>query len=148
MVDALVRARAPATARYTTKVRLGRGRRGGPGREPTTEPESKSSSWAASRTTAPAPAPAPAPAADAEPAPAKAFAPPPRGSSTGSSAGTYSLEQLTDKRTWEKLDITATERETYLPEPVFIGLFGMSKADFAALPKWKKDTVKKKHDLF
>jgi len=63
-------------------------------------------------------------------------------------AGCYSLEQLTDKRTWEKLDVVSTERETYLPEGVFQQLFGMSKADFAKLPKWKKENAKKKHGLF
>mmetsp|Transcript_7036 Transcript_7036/g.8723 ORF Transcript_7036/g.8723 Transcript_7036/m.8723 type:complete len:164 (+) Transcript_7036:2-493(+) len=63
-------------------------------------------------------------------------------------AGCYSLEQLTDKRTWEKLDVVSTEREIYLPDGVFQQLFGMSKADFAKLPKWKKENAKKKHGLF
>jgi len=62
--------------------------------------------------------------------------------------GCYSLEQLTDKRVWEKLDLKPTERETYLPESVFAELFGVSKADFAKQPKWKKDNAKKKHGLF
>eukprot|EP00435_Cladocopium_sp_Y103_P068022 s562_g30.t3 len=53
-------------------------------------------------------------------------------------AGCYSLEQLTDKRTWEKLDVVSTERETYLPDGVFQQLFGMPKADFAKLPKLEK----------
>ncbi|CAE7864784.1 SLC22A6 [Symbiodinium sp. KB8] len=53
--------------------------------------------------------------------------------------GCFSLEQLTDKRVWEKLDVVSTERETYLPEPIFQKLFGMPKADFAKLPKWKKE---------
>lgn len=58
-------------------------------------------------------------------------------------AGCYSLEQLTDKRTWEKLDVVSTERETYLPDGVFQQLFEMPKADFAKLPKWKKENLKK-----
>lgn len=62
--------------------------------------------------------------------------------------GCFSLEQLTDKRVWEKLDVVSTERETYLPEPIFQKLFGMPKADFAKLPKWKKENAKKKHGLF
>lgn len=62
--------------------------------------------------------------------------------------GCYSLEQLTDKRTWEKLDVVSTERETYLPDGIFQQLFGMSKADFAKMPKWKKENAKKKHGLF
>jgi len=62
--------------------------------------------------------------------------------------GTFTLEQLTDKRIWEKLDIKSAERETYLPDTVFAELFGMSKDDFSKLPKWKKDGAKKKHGLF
>lgn len=63
--------------------------------------------------------------------------------------GCYTLEQLTDKRTWEALDgVVPTERETYLPDGAFEELFGMPKADFAKLPKWKKDNAKKKHGLF
>lgn len=62
--------------------------------------------------------------------------------------GGYTLEQMTDKRVWEKLDIVSTERETYLPQSVFQELFGTSKEAFAKLPKWKRDNVKKKHGLF
>lgn len=58
------------------------------------------------------------------------------------------MEQLTDKRVWEKLDIEASERQRYLPEAVFTQLFGMSKAEFGRLPKWKKDNLKKTHNLF
>eukprot|EP00929_Paragymnodinium_shiwhaense_P023449 TRINITY_DN14671_c0_g1_i1.p1 TRINITY_DN14671_c0_g1~~TRINITY_DN14671_c0_g1_i1.p1 ORF type:complete len:366 (+),score=98.20 TRINITY_DN14671_c0_g1_i1:68-1099(+) len=60
----------------------------------------------------------------------------------------YSLEQLTDKRQWEKLDIVSTERETYLADDVFKGLFGVDKEAFAKQPKWKKENQKKKHGLF
>merc|ERR1712003_550642 len=60
----------------------------------------------------------------------------------------YTLEQLTDKRLWEKLDVVPTERETYLCDEEFEKVFGKSKADFAKLPKWKKDGEKKKHGLF
>ncbi|CAK0819658.1 unnamed protein product [Prorocentrum cordatum] len=95
----------------------------------------------------PAPAAPPAPAAvapspPAEEAAAAAAAP------TPPAEGQYSLEQLTDKRQWEKLDVTPTERETFLPDAVFVELFGMGKAEFAKLPKWKKDNAKKKHGLF
>lgn len=63
--------------------------------------------------------------------------------------GCYTLEQLTDKRTWEKLEgLKTTDRETYLPETVFVELFKMSKAEFAKVPKWKRDGEKKKHGLF
>lgn len=60
----------------------------------------------------------------------------------------YTLEQLTDKRVVEKLDIKAVERETYLSDTEFGQLFGMSKTDFAKLPLWKRDGAKKKHGLF
>jgi len=60
----------------------------------------------------------------------------------------YTLEQLTDKRTWSKLDVNSGEREIYLSDDVFFQLFGTSKEDFAKLPKWKKDGLKKKHGLF
>lgn len=63
-------------------------------------------------------------------------------------SGGYTLQQMTDKRVWEKLDVVSTERETYLPESVFQELFGTSKEAFAKLPKWKRDNAKKKHDLF
>ena len=34
------------------------------------------------------------------------------------------------------------------PTKVFEELFGVPKADFAKMPKWKKDNAKKKHGLF
>eukprot|EP00931_Biecheleriopsis_adriatica_P064614 TRINITY_DN39368_c0_g1_i1.p1 TRINITY_DN39368_c0_g1~~TRINITY_DN39368_c0_g1_i1.p1 ORF type:complete len:307 (-),score=82.10 TRINITY_DN39368_c0_g1_i1:103-1023(-) len=93
-------------------------------------------------------APAAPPAAAAAATPAPATSEPVQAATTEDMAGCYTLEQLTDKRVWEKLDVVATERETYLPESVFSELFGMSKADFAKLPKWKKENAKKKHGLF
>mmetsp|Transcript_4360 Transcript_4360/g.8724 ORF Transcript_4360/g.8724 Transcript_4360/m.8724 type:complete len:454 (-) Transcript_4360:43-1404(-) len=60
----------------------------------------------------------------------------------------FTLEQLTDKRIFSKLDVKSTEREMYLADSVFQELFSMPKADFAKLPKWKKDGEKKKHGLF
>lgn len=92
-----------------------------------------------------APAPSPSPAPELPSATVSAAA------ETGASAdapGTYSLEQLADKRSWEKLDVKPGDREIYLPDNVFVELFGMPKADFAKLPKWKKDNAKKKHNLF
>merc|ERR1712061_20139 len=62
--------------------------------------------------------------------------------------GEDSLAQLTDAAVWRDLGIPATERETFLPESKFQELFGVSKADFAKLPKWKRDGQKKKHGLF
>jgi len=90
-----------------------------------------------------APVETPQPASKAEPEKASESAP-----IDDSNGPTYTLDQLTDKRTWEKLDVKSTEREMYLADSVFQELFGMPKADFAKLPKWKKDGVKKKHGLF
>lgn len=94
---------------------------------------------------APAAAPAPTPAAPEKPAPAADTAPAP---AEESGEGFYSLETLQDKKECEKLGIKMQERETYLADSKFQELFGMSKADFAKLAKWKKDQQKKKHELF
>lgn len=95
------------------------------------------------------PATAAVPAAEAAPA---ASAPVPEAAPASAPAAhegvTYSLEELKDKRVWEKLDVVAGERETYLAADVFKELFGVTKADFAKQPKWKKDNAKKKHGLF
>jgi hypothetical protein len=103
-------------------------------------------------TPVPASAPAPAPAESAPAASAPAPAPAesaPTAQDSGASGSFYTLEQLTDKHIWEKLaDVIASERETFLADDVFAQLFGMSKADFSKLPKWKKDNFKKKHNLF
>lgn len=101
----------------------------------------------------PAAAPAPAPAAaesTAAAAPAAAAAAPAAEAAVAASEaeGTYTLDQLTDKRQWEKLDVKPTDRERYLPASVFKELFGMGLDDFSKLPKWKQDNLKKKHNLF
>jgi hypothetical protein len=81
------------------------------------------------------------PAAESQPAAAEA-------EPEAAEENCFTLEQLTDKRVWETLNIQATERETYLSNKAFAELFGMPKADFAKMPKWKKDNAKKKHGLF
>jgi len=45
-------------------------------------------------------------------------------------------------------DIDPTKRETYLSEKEFGSLFGMSKSQFYALPKWKQAQRKLDLDLF
>lgn len=45
-------------------------------------------------------------------------------------------------------DIDPTKRETYLSEEEFGSLFGMSKSQFYALPKWKQAQRKLDLDLF
>eukprot|EP00746_Dinoflagellata_sp_MGD_P002675 gnl/MRDRNA2_/MRDRNA2_105239_c0_seq1.p1 gnl/MRDRNA2_/MRDRNA2_105239_c0~~gnl/MRDRNA2_/MRDRNA2_105239_c0_seq1.p1 ORF type:complete len:285 (+),score=92.82 gnl/MRDRNA2_/MRDRNA2_105239_c0_seq1:73-927(+) len=113
---------------------------------------------------APTPAPAPAPAkasggygggakAAAPAAPPPAEAPAPAAASAPavaeeSGGPSHSLEELQDKKVCEKLGLNMAERETYLPDSKFQELFGMDKAAFAKLAKWKKDAAKKKHDLF
>jgi len=63
--------------------------------------------------------------------------------------GYYTLAQLTDFRIWRKLpNVIPTERETYLAPRVFKELFSMAKEDFADLPRWKRDSLKRRHGLF
>lgn len=97
----------------------------------------------------PVPAAAPAPAAEPA-APAQLAEQPPSAEVTDvqPEVGTFTLEQLTDRRLWENLGVKASERETYLPGAIFEKLFGMQKQEFAKLPKWKRDNLKRKHDLF
>ncbi|CAM9268509.1 unnamed protein product [Phaeothamnion confervicola] len=44
--------------------------------------------------------------------------------------------------------VDSARRELYLSDPEFKEVFGMSKADFEALPKWKQQAAKKVKDLF
>lgn len=44
--------------------------------------------------------------------------------------------------------VDPTQKEQYLDDGSFSGLFGMDKAAFDKLPKWKRDTAKKTHGLF
>ena len=39
-------------------------------------------------------------------------------------------------------------KEQHLSDDEFFSVFGKSKADFAALPKWKRANFKKQHGLF
>jgi hypothetical protein len=60
------------------------------------------------------------------------------------SGSTYTLEQLKKKPT----ELDNTKLETYLSETDFKKHFGMSKAEFAKLPGWKKTDMKKKLQLY
>merc|ERR1712032_371005 len=63
--------------------------------------------------------------------------------------GYYTLAQLTDFRIWRKFpSVIPTERETYLSPRVFRELFSMPKEEFAELPRWKRDSLKRRHGLF
>mmetsp|Transcript_13460 Transcript_13460/g.29431 ORF Transcript_13460/g.29431 Transcript_13460/m.29431 type:complete len:327 (+) Transcript_13460:83-1063(+) len=89
-----------------------------------------------------------APASTPEPKKETAAPAPAAPTTEAAEAGFYTLEQLTEKHIWEKLDVKANERETYLSPKDFEALFAMSKDDFTKLPKWKKENLKKKHNLF
>lgn len=88
---------------------------------------------------APAPAPAAAPAAAPAPAPAAQSAP-----KTAAAPGSYTYEQL--KTTNDGIDVT--QKEEYLSDAEFQSVFGMDRAAFRAMPKWKRDDAKKKKGLF
>lgn len=62
--------------------------------------------------------------------------------------GCFSLEDLRDPNVWKDQGVDANKREQYLSDAAFAAVFGMSKADFAKLPKWKQDKAKKEHKLF
>jgi len=60
----------------------------------------------------------------------------------------FSLEELQESRTWQKLGVEPTERESYLTPEDFQETFKMDKESFAKLPKWKRDGLKRKALLF
>ena len=45
-------------------------------------------------------------------------------------------------------DMDSTKMETYINAADMLEVFGMDHAAFAALPKWKRDSAKKKHKVF
>ena len=61
-------------------------------------------------------------------------------------AGNFTLAQLQSPP--YPAGIEKSKRETYLADEEFEQLFGMDKAAFAALPGWKRNAAKKKHNLF
>lgn len=108
----------------------------------TDEAEVKPSSHLAAATAIAAAAAASASPVRAEP-PAEPAAEPvaPAAASPGT---TYSYEQLKSPTA----GVDPTRKEEYLDDSEFLELFGVDKVSFAALPKWKKDTQKKKLGLF
>jgi len=58
------------------------------------------------------------------------------------------LAQLQDKTVCEAKGVKADEREQHLSDAEFQTLFRTSKEEFAKLPKWKRDKLKKDHSLF
>ena len=62
------------------------------------------------------------------------------------SAGSFPLVQLQAQPF--PVGVDPSKREAYVKDSVFESLFGMDRAAFAALPKWKQVAAKKKHKLF
>lgn len=76
--------------------------------------------------------------------PAAAAPPAPVVASAGGKGQTFSYDQLVAGV--EGIDITI--KETYLSDAEFSKVFGVSKAEFAKLPKWRQQAKKKEVNLF
>ena len=98
----------------------------------------------AAAATAAAEAPAAAPATEAPTAATEAPAAAP---AAPTAAGCFSLEQLQLPAPFPD-SVDPAKRETYLEDSIFQAVFGMDRADFGALPGWKRTAAKKKHGLF
>jgi supervillin len=44
--------------------------------------------------------------------------------------------------------VDPTQLETYLSDEDFVSALGMTRTEWAALPHWKKDPIKRAADLF
>lgn len=114
----------------------------------------RNETWKGIMASGPAKAPAAAPAAAppsvaAEAAGARLHTTSPAATAASdAAAGTMSLEDLQNPAVWKPAGVDPTNREVHLADDVFQATFGMAKADFAKQPKWKKDSEKKKHNLF
>lgn len=86
----------------------------------------------------------PAPATTPSLMPTAATAP----SSEPASEGCMRLADLQNSDIWQARGIDAAAREQLLCDDEFAAVFGMDKAAFAKLPKWKRDQKKKEHCLF
>jgi hypothetical protein len=82
---------------------------------------------------------------EAAPAPAPVAAAAAAAPIARSASGLYSREQLTSG----PIDgVDPSRKEEFLLDAEFQTLFNMSKAEFAALPKWKQQAQKKNLGLF
>ncbi|XP_058723957.1 villin-3-like [Vicia villosa] len=70
------------------------------------------------------------------------------GNNDQSSQGTFSYDQLKTTSGKNVPGIDLERREAYLSDEEFQTVFGMAKEAFYKLPKWKKDMLKKKFELF
>ncbi|KAL8183063.1 UNVERIFIED_CONTAM: Villin-1 [Gekko kuhli] len=65
------------------------------------------------------------------------------------SIGTYPPEQLVNKPAEElPKDVNPSRKEDYLSEEDFTTVFGVSRQDYATLPQWKQQALKKEKGLF
>ncbi|XP_060118532.1 villin-1 [Heteronotia binoei] len=65
------------------------------------------------------------------------------------SVGTYPPEQLVNMPAEElPKDVNPSRKEDYLSEEDFITVFGVSRQDYATLPQWKQQALKKEKGLF
>jgi hypothetical protein len=83
------------------------------------------------------------------PAPSAAVPPPKEETKVAPTPGEeLTVDQLKDEQVCKAKGVDPAMKETYLSDADFETLFKMPKTEFAALPKWKKETAKKKHGLF
>ncbi|XP_077176802.1 villin-1 isoform X2 [Paroedura picta] len=65
------------------------------------------------------------------------------------SIGTYPPDQLVNKSVEElPKDVDPNRKEDYLSEEDFITVFGVSRQEYATLPQWKQQVLKKQKGLF
>jgi hypothetical protein len=64
-----------------------------------------------------------------------------------STGGPYTMKELTAPRAFWPDDVDLKSRQQYLSDEDFQASFEVSKEDFAKLPKWKQDNLKKKFGL-
>jgi len=64
-----------------------------------------------------------------------------------STGGPYTLKQLTCAKEFLPDDVDIAKKESYLSDEEFTKLFGMDKAKFGGLPKWKQTQQKTQHKL-
>ncbi|XP_067385934.1 advillin [Emydura macquarii macquarii] len=73
---------------------------------------------------------------------------PSTGTHSGGMSQTYPLEVLTTPKDELPGDIDPAKKENYLSESDFVAVFGIRREEFAALPSWKKISLKKEKGLF
>jgi outer membrane biosynthesis protein TonB len=97
----------------------------------------------------PAPKPVPVPVPTPAPAPvAAAPAPPPAPVVQKRAAGKQQFYTVEELQTDAIEGLDYANREQYIEPEAFAELFGMTKAEFEAKPNWKKQALKKQHNMF